>query len=81
MKAAAYHSEKHQLLAKTEGGVWKTKNFQREIVGLLKKKLLSECKRPSGRFNTKLNCSVVLQQLCKRDHHQKKTFPVSLPQN
>lgn len=37
MKAAAYHSEKHQLLAKTEGGVWKTKNFQREIVGLLKK--------------------------------------------
>lgn len=38
MKAAAYHSEKHQLLAKTEGGVWKTKNFQREIVGLLKKK-------------------------------------------
>lgn len=38
MEAAAYHSETHQLLAKTEGGVWKTKNFQREIVGLLKKK-------------------------------------------
>lgn len=30
MKAAAYHSQKHQILAKMEGGAWKTKRTFRE---------------------------------------------------